>query len=154
MRTVFKNFRYVLVLIVFSCLVGSLSLCLYGVAQTAMTVWGVFQTAFEPHETVDDTAFHFIELADIFLVSTVLLIMGFGLHALFLGDLDLPEGIKVKSFDQLKAKLIGVVVVAIAIIFVGEVIRWNHSIDILYMGGAVAAVVSSLALFNKSSHTH
>ena len=51
----------------------------------------------------------------------------------------------------LKAKLIGVIVAIIAVIFVGELVDAESANDVMYYGIGSGAVVLALAAFNLKS---
>lgn len=90
----------------------------------------------------------FIELADVFLLATVLYIMALGLFELFIDDrLPLPHWLEFHSLDDLKEKLVGVVVVVLAVSFLGKVIEAEDTRALLELGVAVAAVIAALAYF-------
>ena len=58
---------------------------------------------------------------DAILLGTVLLVIGYGLYELFVDThLDVPDWLEINNLDDLKAKLIGVIVAIIAVIFVGD----------------------------------
>jgi uncharacterized membrane protein YqhA len=71
-----------------------------------------------------DAVLEFIELADVFLLATVLYIMSLGLYELFIDDsAPLPEWLTIHSLDDLKSKLVGVIAVVLAVSFLGSVIK-------------------------------
>ncbi len=81
--------------------------------------------------------------------------MSLGLYELFIDShLPLPEWLIVRSLEDLKEKLLGVVVVVLAIFFLGRVIEAENAIDLLYLGVGIAAVIASLAYFAKSVLLH
>jgi uncharacterized membrane protein YqhA len=51
-----------------------------------------------------------VEVADIYLIAASLIIVGLSLCELFVTELNLPDWLVVKSFDQLKSKLFNVIV--------------------------------------------
>jgi uncharacterized membrane protein YqhA len=107
------------------------------------------------HLKLNQTVVGFIEVADIFLLAVVLYIMALGLYELFIDpNLPLPEWLVVRSLEDLKEKLIGVVVVVLAIFFLGRVIESENPLELLYLGIGVAAVIASLAYFAKSVLLH
>lgn len=90
----------------------------------------------------------FIELADVFLLATVLYIMALGLFELFVDDrLPLPHWLEIHTLDDLKEKLVGVVVVVLAVSFLGNVIEAENSRALLELGIGVAAVIVALSYF-------
>jgi len=85
---------------------------------------------------------------DAILLGTVLLVIGFGLYELFIDeDLNVPVWLQVHDLDDLKSKLIGVVVAIIAVIFVGVFVDINRADDVLAFGVGAGALVTGLAIF-------
>ena len=85
---------------------------------------------------------------DAILLGTVLLVIGYGLYELFIDeDLSVPVWLQVHDLDDLKSKLIGVVVALIAVIFVGVFVDVNRSEDVITFGVGAGALVTGLAIF-------
>ena len=89
-----------------------------------------------------------IKQADYALLATVLYVLALGLYSLFVDDrVPLPDWLRIRDLGHLKELLAGVVVVAIAVIFLGEALTWDGVTDLLAPGLASAAVIAALALF-------
>ncbi|MCX6372728.1 MAG: YqhA family protein [Actinobacteria bacterium] len=89
-----------------------------------------------------------IKQADYALLATVLYVLALGLYSLFVDDrIPMPGWLRISDLGQLKELLAGVVVVAIAVIFLGEALTWDGNSDLLAPGLASAAVIAALALF-------
>jgi uncharacterized membrane protein YqhA len=85
---------------------------------------------------------------DAILLGTVLLVIGYGLYELFIDeDLKVPVWLQVHDLDDLKSKLIGVVVAIVAVIFVGVFVDINRADDVLAFGVGAGALVTGLAIF-------
>jgi uncharacterized membrane protein YqhA len=89
-----------------------------------------------------------IKQADYALLATVLYVLALGLYSLFVDDrVPMPAWLSIHDLGQLKELLAGVVVVAIAVIFLGQALTWDGTTDLLAPGLASAAVIAALALF-------
>jgi uncharacterized membrane protein YqhA len=78
----------------------------------------------------------------------VLLVIGYGLYELFIDtDIDVPDWLKVNDLDDLKSKLIGVVVAIIAVVFVGVFVDSNRASDVVAYGLGAGALVAGLGIF-------
>ncbi len=89
-----------------------------------------------------------IKQADYALLATVLYVLALGLYSLFVDDrVPMPTWLSIHDLGQLKELLAGVVVVAIAVIFLGQALTWDGTTDLLAPGLASAAVIAALALF-------
>jgi len=82
------------------------------------------------------------------LLGTVLLVIGYGLYELFVDSgIKVPTWLHIRDLDDLKSKLIGVVVAIIAVIFVGVLVDANRAADVLSYGVGAGALVLGLAVF-------
>jgi len=118
----------------------------YAVAVTVQIVAGLL------HGGVDKTTKAFvlgvIELVDLFLVGTTLYIIALGLYELFFDPhLPSPAWLIIRNLDDLKAKVLGVVIVILAVLFLGQALTWDGERDLLRFGGAVALVIAALTYF-------
>jgi uncharacterized membrane protein YqhA len=93
-----------------------------------------------------------IELIDLFLLCVVLYIISSGLYKLFVGPIDLPEWLQVGNLDELKAQLINVVIVLLAVIFLGQVVTKHGGIDMLYLGLGISSVTIALVYTMRHGH--
>lgn len=85
---------------------------------------------------------------DAILLGTVLLVIGYGVYELFIDtDIDVPLWLRVEDLDDLKSKLVGVVVVIIAVVFVGVFVDSDRADDVIAYGVGAGALVAALALF-------
>ena len=96
-----------------------------------------------------DTIVAILTSIDAILLGTVLLVIGYGLYELFVDtNLEIPEWLEINTLDDLKAKLTGVIVAIIAVVFVGLLVETKSPNDVLYYGVGAGAVVLSLAAFS------
>jgi uncharacterized membrane protein YqhA len=99
-----------------------------------------------------DTVVAILTSVDAILLGTVLLVIGYGLYELFVDtNLEVPDWLEINTLDDLKAKLIGVVVAIIAVIFVGVLVDAKSPDEVLYYGLGAGAVVLALAGFTYTS---
>jgi uncharacterized membrane protein YqhA len=99
-----------------------------------------------------ETVVAILTSVDAILLGTVLLVIGYGLYELFVDtNLEVPDWLEINTLDDLKAKLIGVVVAIIAVIFVGVLVDAKSPDEVLYYGLGAGAVVLALAAFTFTS---
>lgn len=91
----------------------------------------------------------FIEVLDVSLIAAVLFICAVSLYELFLGDLKVPEWLVVTDLDKLKAKVVSIVILVMAITFLEHVLAWTDALSTLCFGLAIAVVSLVLVLFNR-----
>ena len=77
----------------------------------------------------------------------MLYIIGVGLYELFIGPLDLPDWLEINDLDDLKVKLIGVLVTVLGVLFLGRVVRWDGTQSILPLGIAIALMIGAMTFF-------
>jgi uncharacterized membrane protein YqhA len=91
-----------------------------------------------------------IEIIDLFLVATVAYITAVGLYKLFISNvtIELPMRLKINTLKDLEDKIIGVIVAALAVAFLGKA-AGGDSEALLNYGGGIALVVLALAFFMR-----
>jgi uncharacterized membrane protein YqhA len=144
MKRILGATRYAVIVPAIASILGAILLMLQGsigmVQAIIDTVW--FQIALK------DTIVDVLTSVDAILLGTVLLVIGYGLYELFVdADIDVPTWLQVRDLDDLKSKLIGVVVAIIAVVFVGVLVDSNRATDVISYGVGAGALVAGLALF-------
>lgn len=136
--------RYAVVVPALASIVGALLLMAQG--SIAM-VMAVFDTAVN-ESSLKETIVEVLTAIDSILLGTVLLVIGYGLYELFVdSDIEVPLWLRVEDLDDLKSKLIGVVVAILAVVFVGVFVDSNRSDDVISYGVGAGALVVGLAIF-------
>jgi uncharacterized membrane protein YqhA len=140
--------RYLILLAVVSTFAAATTLLVYGTIETFVVLLAVFREAGVSAKGARALQVAFIDLADLFLVGTVLYVMALGLYELFIDDrLPLPAWLEIHDVDDLKGKLVGVVVVVLAVFFLGEAVGWDGERNLLWLGGGIALVIAALTYF-------
>ena len=120
----------------------AVALLVQGLADTWQSVVGMANG--DDHQLV----LRALEIVDTFLVTMVVLVTSIGIYQLFINRrIPVPEWLRIYDIDDLKAKLIGVVITVLGVYFLGEVLAWDYGKDILPLGLSVAAVVLVLTYF-------
>ena len=152
LRPILSASRYLVVIAVLGSLAAAAALVVYGMAETIAVIAEAVAKMEVSSKGAKALALAFIEIVDLFLLGTVLLMIALGLYELFIdSELKLPDWLHIRTFDDLKNKLVGVVLVVLAVIFLGHVVAWDGSKDLLGFGLAVAAVIAALTWFLMSS---
>ena len=122
---------------------GILKLLTFG----GFTIWAIINSVVE-QTPLKDVIVEVLTAVDAILLGTVLLVIGYGLYELFVDtELDVPAWLQIKDLDDLKSKLIGVVVAIIAVVFVGVLVDSTRAGDVLAYGTGADAVVLGLGVF-------
>ncbi len=135
----------------FMAFIPSVGMLVASVALMISTLVSTVRITFEVaqgHIDMQDMLVEYIEYADFFLLSIVLYIMSIGLYSLFVDDkIELPSWLVIHTLDDLKEKLVSVIVVVMGVFFLGRLIHGAEAIDLLCMGAGIGAVVLSMAYF-------
>jgi uncharacterized membrane protein YqhA len=147
MQRILNGSRYMIIIAVIGAFLAAAIVLIYG----GLTVAGIIIDVFVHHIFTTDGAKHLaieaIEIIDLFLLETILYIVAIGLYDLFIDDHpSMPHWLEIFSLDDLKEKLIGVVIVLLAVTFLGDVVNWDGSNSILSLGIAVGLVLLVLSL--------
>ncbi|MEP0134663.1 MAG: YqhA family protein [Eudoraea sp.] len=88
-----------------------------------------------------------IETIDLYLIATVAYITAIGLYKLFIAkeDFEAPIKVKIPDLKALKDKIIGVVIAALGVTFLGKVAQEEVSSDLMYVGIGIAVVIIALS---------
>ena len=147
-RALLNQARFLVLIAVAGCVLASLALILYGGVEAVILVIDTIRSGSVSAKGAKMLALAFIEIVDLFLLGTVFLIIALGLYELFIDDdLKLPNWLIIRTLDDLKHKLIGVVIVVMAVLFLGQVVTWDGERDLLGFGAAIALVIAALTWF-------
>ncbi len=142
MKNLLAGTRYLALIAVAFALVAALAALGWG-ALKAIAVVRLLVTGAPSGVTVG-----LIQVMDSFLVAAALMIFGFGIYELFIGDLGLPPALTVHGIDQLKDRLAAIVVLVLSVLFL-ERAETGESLAVLEFGGAVALVGAMLIAFAR-----
>lgn len=93
-----------------------------------------------------------IEMIDIFLLGTAFYITAIGLYELFIDrSIASDSWLHVENLDDLKDKLLGVIIVVLSVTFLEQIINWDGKTNILSLGLADALIIGVITL-TISSH--
>jgi uncharacterized membrane protein YqhA len=144
MRKILGLTRYAVFVPAVASIIGALLL----MAQGSISILMIVVNAVLNDAYLKETIVEVLTAVDAILLGTVLLVIGYGLYELFVDTkLEVPEWLEVRDLDDLKSKLIGVVVAIIAVVFVGVFVDTNRASDVVSYGLGAGALVAGLALF-------
>lgn len=140
--------RYVVIVPALASIVGAFALMAVGTWEMIEAIADLADLGAPLKESVLGV----LTAVDALLLATVLLVIGYGLYELFVDSrVALPPWLQIDSLDDLKAKIIGVVVAIIAVLFLGELVNPGPATDVLWVGLGSGAVVVGLAAFTLAS---
>ncbi len=140
--------RYLVLAAVLGALIAAAALLIYGFIDSVVVIVRTLRTGDFSTTGAKAMMYYFIELFDLFLLGTVMLIMALSLYTLFIdADLKIPSRLQIHTFEDLKVNLITVVIAVMAVTFLGQVMSWDGKSDLLGVGVAVALVIAALNVF-------
>ena len=144
MRKILGLTRYAVVVPALASVIGALLLMALGSIEIITVMYEVIVNQAYLKETIVDV----LTAVDAILLGTVLLVIGYGLYELFVdSELVVPKWLQINDLDDLKSKLIGVVVAIIAVVFVGVFVDVNRASEVAAHGLGAGAIVIGLAAF-------
>ena len=147
--------RFLLIVAVIGCLIVAASVLLFGAVLVVKTTTEIFRAEEFSIEVGKSLALAAIETIDLFLIGTVAYITAAGLYTLFISpEAPKPLRLGIESLNDLKEKIIGVLVVALGVLFLGDAVEWHGGADLLYFGGAIAVVIVALGYYIRHMDKH
>jgi uncharacterized membrane protein YqhA len=142
--------RIVVVVPVIVLLLAAISSFAYG---TDVFVRSVSRVVEDPELTSHNLGFLLL-LTDLFLVGATLMIAAFGFYDLFITRIDarspslrLPDWLRMRDLNDLKARVISMVILVATVTFVDVVVESAAGLNTLYLGAAVALVIGALTAY-------
>ncbi len=145
---ILSNSRFVVFIAVVCSFMAALTVLLYGAAQTLNTIGEAILSGSASSKGAKHLVLSFVEVIDLFLLATVFYIIALGLYELFIDDrIHVPEWLEIHNLDDLKNRLTSVVVVLLSVLFLGQVVQWDGTTNILPFGLSIALVIAALTYF-------
>ena len=151
--------RFVVIIAVVLSIISSISLFLIG-------GWDIIQATIfnnplfnEDINNSNNLLFKIISSIDLFLIGIVLLIFGFGVYELFISEIDFAKDkfadstLKINSLDQLKNKIIKVIIIVLIVKFFEKVLKLSHNFttpnDLLLFSISILSICVGYYLINR-----
>ena len=153
-RRILSSTRYIILIAVLGAFIASLAVLVHGGIETIRLVGHVIVV--DLSEKPDkELLVAFIEVIDLYLIGTVFYITALGLYELFVDDqVPTPAWLHITHIDDLKGKLLGVMVVIMVVTFLSQLVKADGSANLLSLGAAVALVIAAITIFLAKSHNH
>lgn len=143
--------RYLILLAVLSSFAASVAILLWGTARMFSGISEILAHLGAEGEAASQQGVHMIALLDAFLLAVVLYIFAVALYELFIGEVTVPSWLVIRNLDDLKRKLISVIIMVMAVTFLEHLVRWEKPLETLMFGAATALVLAALILFLRLS---
>lgn len=139
--------RYLVIPAVAGIALAGTTLILYAVALTVRLAMRPFGEGIDA-TTTKALILGAVELVDLFLLGITLYVIALGLYELFI-DPQLPvlPWLIIRDLDDLKARVLGIVIVVLGVLFLGQALTWDGQRDPLRFGAAIGAIIVALTYF-------
>ena len=142
--------RFLLVLPVIGCVLLTTGVVIMGMGRILTAGVALAQAGDFSAKAAKTMSLAVIEIIDLFLIGTVSYIAAVGLYKLFISrtEIQLPMRLKIRTLKDLEDKIIGVIVAALAVAFLGKAAGEDPA-ALLNYGAGIALVVVALAYFMR-----
>ena len=151
--------RYITILAVILSIIAAFTLIILGSWDIVEAVIFYNPLFDESISNNNDLLFKIISAIDLFLIGIVLLIFGFGIYELFVSEIDFANAkftestLKIRDLDQLKNKIIKVIIIVLIVKFFEKVLKFSENfttpMDILYFGLSILSICVGYYLINR-----
>ncbi len=147
LNKILSGTRYFFIIAVLCSFIAAVALSILATIETFQLVISAFSMNLDAKD-VKLMAVVFIEVIDILLLATVFYVTALGLYELFIDEnLPTPAWLHITNLDDLKSKLLSVVVVILAVTFLAQVVNWDGERNLLISGVAISSVIFAIAFF-------
>src|SRR5262249_44938857 len=123
--------RYVVFVAVVAALAASVALILYEAAVVADGIFNAIKQGGFQLQSGRALAVGLIESIEVFLIAIVALVIGLGLHRLFVDEaLPLPRWLKIDDLEDLKGYLVSIVIAVLAVLFLRQAVERAGDLDL------------------------
>ena len=153
------SFRYITILAVILSILSAFTLIVIGswdIIEAVIFYNPLFDASISSN---NELLFKLISAIDLFLIGIVLLIFGFGIYELFVSEIDFANAkftestLKIRDLDQLKNKIIKVIIIVLIVKFFEKVLKFSENFtsptDLLYFGLSILSICVGYYLINK-----
>lgn len=146
MLRLFASSRFFVAVAIVGAFLAGVILHLYATILVIQIGWATLTAGAGSVEEVELLSVQFVELVDVFLLGIVLYLIAVGFYQLFINpELPVPAWLRIDDLDELKVKLIAVIIVMLGVNFLG-VIELDEEGSVIEIGVAVALVIVAFAL--------
>jgi uncharacterized membrane protein YqhA len=142
LKNLFLTSRILVIVAIIGMIITSIIVIITGFAELFRILSFLIHEGILSDEAGKFLSVNVTEMIDLYLIGLFLIIMALGLYQLFIDpDISLPEWLDTPSFDILKGRLLILVVVVLAVMFLGYAATATDGIMIAGLGIAIALVI-------------
>lgn len=151
LRKLLEYSRYLMILPIIGSLLLMVGVVVMGFGVVVVQEWNLFSKGQFSAKDAKLLTLTVVETIDMFLVGAISYIVAVGIYKLFISQTDeqlLPR-VRIEGLADLETKIIGVVIVAMAVGFLGKVTEAADPMGVLQGGVGIAVLIAALCLFMK-----
>ena len=143
--------RYLTIIAVIGSFLASITVQIYGLIRAVVNAYDAFVGRDYSDEAAKALLVDAVSTIDLFLLGTILFVFALGFYQLFIEEVpNIPKALYVESLGDLKAKLTGVVIVALVVAFLGQAVEWDgQTTTIAALGIGIGIVIFSLGFVTR-----
>jgi uncharacterized membrane protein YqhA len=146
LMSLFGSSRFFVIVAIVGAFVAGVILHVYATVLVFQLGWAALTGGPSSVEGVELLSVQFVGLVDVFLLGIVLYLIAVGFYQLFINpELPVPAWLRIDDLDELKVKLIAVIIVMLGVNFLG-VVELDEGGSVIEVGAAVALVIAALGL--------
>jgi uncharacterized membrane protein YqhA len=151
MRKFLAVCRYLLIVPVVGCIIMTGGVVIMGFGRIVTSIKRLADLGGFAPKASKVVSLAVIEIIDLFLVGTLAYVTAVGLYKLFIdkNKIELPVKLKINNLSDLENKIIGVIIAALAVTFLGKAAGTEDTSALLNYGGGIALVITALSIFLK-----
>jgi uncharacterized protein (TIGR00645 family) len=154
--------RYVVLISVISSVIASIVLFVVGSYEIVETIIREGSNLLSHKEYHEELLVGIIAGVDLYLISVVLMIFGFGVYELFISKIDIARKnlditiLEIENLDELKQKIVKVIIMVLIVTFFERILKMPYEtpIDLLYFAISVLALSIGIYLVRKDDHEY
>lgn len=157
MEKMFGLSRYLVMVVVLTCLVAAVLLYLSSIFIVAQLVVDVVTDVPTSADSGKRLAVRLLKVLDVSLIAVTFQIIAIGLFRLFISPSPAERSgflaaLQINNFHDLKVTLLQVAVVILVVLFLEQAVEVGATLETLYLGLAFALVIASAVWAAKSMH--
>ena len=151
--------RYIVLFAVISSVIASISLFLVGSWEIGEKIYHAISNLINGEDYHSQLLVGIIQGVDLYLISVVLMIFGFGIYELFISKIDIARQnlditiLEIENLDELKQKIIKVIIMVLIVTFFERILQLNEQFntpeDMLWFAISILALSIGIYLVRK-----
>lgn len=144
MKAIIENTKYITLVAVIALMLSAVGAFIWGALKTYNALALIVASRGKDPEI----SAYMIQVIDAFLVALAIYIFALSIYVLFIGPVNMPDGMLAHNYHELKVRLGGLIILVAAVYFVEKVIEGGEGLQLLYTGAAITLVSAALVAFS------